>query len=128
MGEVWRTSVVHDYFAKISGFSDNIGTLALSIVDADTTIWKEDYNDITIRINQSLSKPYEDVSLMSNFQVGYNSTKINAKPMQLDHRYCRGKTASGRSGEAHARQIARSEEPQAQDARATKQARPEKKK
>ena len=41
---------------------------------------------------------------------------------------CRGETASGRSGEARARQIARVEEPQAQDARATKQARPETKK
>ena len=41
---------------------------------------------------------------------------------------CRGETASGRSREARARQIARAEEPQAQDARATKQARPETKK
>ena len=38
---------------------------------------------------------------------------------------CRGETASRRSREARARQIARAEEPQAQDVRATKQARPE---
>ena len=41
---------------------------------------------------------------------------------------CRGETASGRSREARARQIARAEERQSQDARATKQARPETKK
>ena len=42
--------------------------------------------------------------------------------------YCRGETASGRSREARARQIACAGKPQAQDARATKQARPETKK
>ena len=36
---------------------------------------------------------------------------------------CCGETASGRSREAHARQIARAEKPQAQDARAIKKAR-----
>ena len=41
---------------------------------------------------------------------------------------CRGETASGRSRRARARQIARAEELQAQDARATKQARPQTKK
>ena len=38
---------------------------------------------------------------------------------------CRGETTSGRSREARARQIARAGKPQAQDARATKKARPE---
>ena len=38
-------------------------------------------------------------------------------------KYCRGETASGRRRKARAPQIAREEEPQAQDARATKQAR-----
>ena len=42
--------------------------------------------------------------------------------------YFRDETASGRSREACARQIVRAEKPQAQDARATKQARPETKK
>ena len=42
--------------------------------------------------------------------------------------HCRGETASGRSRKARARQIARAEEPQAQDARVTKQARPQTKK
>ena len=40
---------------------------------------------------------------------------------------CRGETASGRSREARARQIVRAEKPQAQDVRATKQARPKQK-
>ena len=39
--------------------------------------------------------------------------------------YFRGETASGRSREARDRQIARAGKPQAQDVRATKQARPE---
>ena len=38
---------------------------------------------------------------------------------------CCGETASGRSREARARQIAHAGKPQAQDARATKKARPE---
>ena len=42
--------------------------------------------------------------------------------------HCCGETANGRSREARARQIAHAEEPRAQDARATKQARPETKK
>ena len=42
--------------------------------------------------------------------------------------YCRCETESGRIREARARQIVRAEKPQAQDARATKQARPETKK
>ena len=42
--------------------------------------------------------------------------------------HCRGETASGRRRKARAPQIARAEEPQAQDARATKQARPQTKK
>ena len=42
--------------------------------------------------------------------------------------FCRGETASGRSRKARSRQIVRAEEPQAQDACATKQARPQTKK
>ena len=41
---------------------------------------------------------------------------------------CRGETTSGRRRKARAPQIARAEEPQAQDARATQQARPQTKK
>ena len=48
--------------------------------------------------------------------------------MSCQVNYCRGETASGRRRKARAPQIARAEEPQAQDARATKQARPETKK
>ena len=45
-----------------------------------------------------------------------------------DIKFLCGETASGRRRKARAPQIARAEEPQAQDARATKQARPQTKK
>ena len=42
---------------------------------------------MTIKINQALYKPYEDVLLMFTFQVSYNITRINTPPMQFDPRY-----------------------------------------
>ena len=52
----------------------------------------------------------------------------NLNHENLNHSDCRGETASGRRRKARAPQIARAEEPQAQDAHATKQARPQTKK
>ena len=51
-----------------------------------------------------------------------------SSPVNCSSHNCRGETASGRRRKARAPQIARAEEPQAQDARATKQARPQTKK
>ena len=53
----------------------------MPIVDDDTTVRTDNYNEVITRINQALSKPYEDVSLMSTFQVRYNGTIINTSPM-----------------------------------------------
>ena len=50
--------------------------------------------------------------------------KISPHPIRQKY-YCRGETASGRSREARARQIVCAGKQQAQDARATKKARPE---
>ena len=70
----WRTLVVHDYSENFSGFSYDIEKLDLLIVDNSTTIRTDNDNEMSIRMNQALSKPDKDVSLMSNFQVGYNGT------------------------------------------------------
>ena len=68
-GKGWRTMVVHEYYAKVSEFSDNIGQLDLTIVYESTTVSIDNANEIFIQINQALSKPDEDVLLMSTFQV-----------------------------------------------------------
>ena len=81
MGKGWITLYIHDHSAKVSVLSENIGKLGLSIVGADTTVRTDNYNEVITRINQALSKPYEDVSLMSTFQVRYNGTIINTSPM-----------------------------------------------
>ena len=57
-----------------------------------------------------------------------NNYNLEAEETGDDANNCRGETASGRRRKARAPQIARAEEPQAQDARATKQARPQTKK
>ena len=53
----------------------------MPIVDDDTTVRTDNYNEVITLINQALSKPYEDVSLMSTFQVRYNGPIINTSPM-----------------------------------------------
>ena len=69
LGKGWKNLFVSDYSAKVSGFSDIIGQLYLKIVDASTNVRTETDNEIITQINLVLSKPNEDVSLMSNFQV-----------------------------------------------------------
>ena len=54
-----------------------------------------------------------------------NSAESRAKSATWKRDHYRGEMASGRSREASARQIARAGKPQAQDARATKKARPD---
>ena len=46
-------------------------------MDAATIVRNENDDEIMILINKALSKPDEDVFLMSTFQVGYNATRIN---------------------------------------------------
>ena len=50
-------------------------------MDAATTVRTENDDEIIIKINKALSKPDEDFFLMSTFQVGYNSTRIDTAPM-----------------------------------------------
>ena len=86
LGKIWITLVVHDYHAKVSGFSEEILKLELTVVDATTTVMADNDDKIIIQIYQALPKPYEDVSLISTFQVKCNVTKINTTPMQFNPR------------------------------------------
>ena len=40
MGKGWRTLVVHYYYTKVLGYSDDIGQLELPIFDADNNVRK----------------------------------------------------------------------------------------
>ena len=70
-----------DYYTKFSGFLDNIGKLELPKLGSATTVRMENYNGIIIQINQAITKPDGDVSLMSNFQVKYNVTIFDTSQM-----------------------------------------------
>ena len=85
MGYVWITLVVHDYSEKVSSFSNDIGQLDLTIIDADNTLRTENDDEFITRINQALSKPDEDVSLTHTFQVRYDVTIINTERIKFNH-------------------------------------------
>ena len=61
--------VVHNYYARVLGFPEDIRQPELPIVDDATTIRADNNDEIIIRKNQALYKPYEYVLLMSTFQV-----------------------------------------------------------
>ena len=85
MGYVWITLVVHDYSEKVSSFSNDIGQLDLTIIDADNTLRTENDDEFITRINQALSKPDEDASLTHTFQVRYDVTIINTERIKFNH-------------------------------------------
>ena len=84
IGKVCRTLLTKDYYAKVSGFSEKIGKLKPPIVDDASTVRTDNDDDIIIQIDQSLSKPDENVLLMSNFQGSYNVTRIDTAPMYFN--------------------------------------------
>ena len=86
MGKVYRTLVIHEYSAKVSGFPEKIGKLKPPIMDDASTVRRDNDDDIIIWIYQSLSKPDEDVSIISSFQVSYNVTIIDTAPMYFNPR------------------------------------------
>ena len=84
LGKGWRTLILHKYSGNISRFSEDIGQLELPIVNA-TYIARTEYEDeVIIRINQALSKPDEEVLLMSTLKIRYNVTRSEKAPMQFD--------------------------------------------
>ena len=50
-------------------------------MNSATNIRMDNDNAIIIQINQVLSKPHVDVSLMPTFKVRYNGTRIDTAPM-----------------------------------------------
>ena len=54
LGKGLRNMVIHGYYEKVLVFSDDILQLELPIMDASTTVRKDDDNKIIIRINQAI--------------------------------------------------------------------------
>ena len=86
LGKGWR--LVHDrgHSCQVEGFSADVGTLSLPIVDAVTVAETTEGKEVLIQINQALWKPDEDHSLLSSFQCRYSGTRLDNVPMSQDDR------------------------------------------
>ena len=49
--------IVHEYSAKVYGFSQYIGHIDVTIVDTATIVSTENDNEVIIRVKQALYKP-----------------------------------------------------------------------
>ena len=87
LGKGWR--LVHDrgHSCQVEGFSADVGTLSLPIVDAVTVAETTEGKEVLIQINQALWKPDEDHSLLSSFQCRYRGTRLDNVPMSQQNAY-----------------------------------------
>ena len=86
VGKGFRVVNDHGHSAEVKGFTGEMGTVKLQVVDAITVARTSEGEDVLLRVNHCLHKPDEGRSLLSSFQVRHSGTRIDSTPMQHDDR------------------------------------------